>query len=211
MTTNDEELLNAYRSMVEGIARSTVRSSAAIDVTDLCQVGELAVLRAVRTYDPSCGTKITNFIRRIVKQAIYNEAARFLGVFTVDHKTTEIAAKVNKLCNEGKTDEEIVIILNKSFIRNFNVDHVRDLRLAYSRRYIKSVCNDERTIEDVRSFEDLLSEVPKNENEIFILQNRILGNMRADSVAGALGISRGTVYRIEQKLTKRIEEAIQNG
>ena len=207
----DDSLLDEYRDTVEKIARSAIRSSPAIDVSDLCQVGELAVLRAARSYDPSCGTKMTSFVRSVVKQAIYNEAARFLGVFTVDHKTTEVAAKVNKMAESGKTDEEIAAHLNKRFARDYDIGHVKDLRLAYSRRHIKPVSHDEYCTEDVRSIVDLLKDIPRNENEEFVLRHRILGNMHAESAADALDISRGSVYRIEKRLTQRIEEAINDG
>lgn len=207
----NEELLDEYRDMVEKIARSAIRSSAAIDVTDLCQVGEFAVLRAVRSYDPSCGTKISSYVRSIVKQAIYNEAARFLGVFTVDHKTTEVAAEVNRMAANGKSDDDIAAHLSRRFVRDYDAAHVKDLRLAYSRRGMKPVSSDDCGIEDMRSIADLLRDIPQNDNEIFILENRILGSMRADSAADALGLSRGTIYRIEKRLTQRIEEAIKNG
>lgn len=207
----DEAVLDEYRDIVISIARSAVRSSPTIDVSDLCQVGELAVLRAVRTYNPAYGTKITSYVRRLVKQAVYNEAARFLGVFTVDHKTTEVAARVHRMAESGKTDTEIAIALSQHFSRDYDTDHVRDLRLAYSRRNLKPVSNDVCGEEDIQSIQELLSNIPKSNDEEFILQNHILGHMVADDVAQALDISRGHMYRLEKQLTERIEEAITNG
>src|SRR5690606_23814772 len=109
-----EEILNTYAPLVRRIAKSACYSSAAIDLTDLCQVGEIAVLRAIKAYDPSSGTNIRSFVAKIVRQDIYNEAARFLGVFTVDHRVTSLAAKVNQLSLAGHTDDHIAEVLNRS-------------------------------------------------------------------------------------------------
>lgn len=95
MMTEDQDviaILNEYHYIVKSIVRLTCHSSAAIDVHDLYQIGDLAILEAVKSYDPSCGTTIKSFVGTVVRNAIFHEAGRFLGVFTVDHRVTSLAA-----------------------------------------------------------------------------------------------------------------------
>jgi RNA polymerase sigma factor (sigma-70 family) len=203
------EILNQYSSLVDRIAKNTFKSSPAIDYADLCQVGELAVLRAVKTYDPSCGANIKSYVYNVVRRDIYNEAARFLGVFTVDHKVTEIAAKANRLFEKGKSDAEIAEILsNQIKSRNFDESHIRDMRMAYTRRAAYIISDDEGDSAEEESIEDLLSSIPSNNVEKFILNERIMGLLSADAASEALGVSLNKIYKIERILKQRIERAI---
>lgn len=204
------QILDDYRPIVRRIAHSAITSSAAVDVSDFYQIGEIAVLQAVRSYDPTCGTNIRSYISRAVRRAVFNEAARFLGVLTVDRRVTEMAAKAARFFEQGHSDQEIARRLNQDGSRNIDENHVRDLRIAYSRRHIQpqeeGVCD-----EITPSIVDLLSGIPTNENERYVLMNKILGRQSADDIALHLSISRSLVYEIEATLTTRIEEAIENG
>lgn len=204
------QILDDYRPIVRRIAHSAITSSAAVDVADFYQVGEIAVLQAVRAYDPSCGTNIRSYVSRSVRRAIFNEAARFLGVLTVDRRVTETAAKAARLFQQGHCDKEIARRLNQDLSRHFDEDHVRDLRIAYSRRHIQ-VEDEDRAEEAVVSIEDFLSGIPTNENERYVLKHKILGRDTADNIAAHLSISRSLVYEIEAALTAKIEEAIRDG
>jgi hypothetical protein len=148
-------------------------------------------------------------VYNVVRQDIYNEAARFLGIFTVDHKTTELAAKVNRLAESGKEDDEIARYLNEQIAsRNFNVDHVRDLRLVYTRRSAFTLDDSDDIVINEESIEAFLSTIPENELEFKILFGRIAGNISAEDMAIELGINTGQMYKIERELKSRIEKAI---
>jgi RNA polymerase sigma factor (sigma-70 family) len=204
------QILDDYRPIVRRIAHSAITSSAVIDIADFYQIGEIAVLQAIRAYDPSCGTNIRSYVSRSVRRAIFNEAARFLGVLTVDRRVTEVAAKASKLSEQGFSDRDIARRLNQDSSRNFDEDHVRDLRIAYARRHIQ-VEEDCAVEESVVSIEEFLSGVPTNDTEQYVLKHKILGRETADSIATFLSISRSLVYEIEAALTARIEEAIRDG
>lgn len=204
------QILDDYRPIVRRIAHSAITSSAAVDVADFYQVGEIAVLQAIRAYDPSCGTNIRSYVSRAVRRAIFNEAARFLGVLTVDRRVTEMAANAAKLSAQGLSDLDIARRLNQDLSRNLDEGHVRDLRIAYSRRHIQAQ-NEETPEEQVVSIEDFLSNIPTNENERYVLKHKILGRDSAENIAAHLSISRSLVYEIETSLTARIEEAIRDG
>lgn len=206
------ELLNEYGPLVRRIARSACYSSASIDFADLCQVGDVAVLRAIKSYDPTYGTKIKSFVARIVRQDIYNEAAKFLGVFTVDHRVTSLAAKVNKLHAKGKSDDEIAAVLSESSHRNFDSEHVRDLRIAYSRRQHGELQADDAlndNITDENTIQELLQGVVNTHAESVILEQRFMGDATVKEVAADLQLSQRQVYDIENDLKDRIRKAIE--
>lgn len=206
------ELLNQYGPIVRRIAMSACYSSATIDLQDLYQIGEIAVLQAIKSYDPTCGTTIKSFVSRIVRNKIFHEAARFLGVFTVDHRVTGLAAKVNKLHAKGHSDEEIADILSEVGDRNFDSDHVRDLRIAYSRRQ-HIVAEDDDTAEGYitkeSTIQDLLDGVVQNDIERAILDRRILGDASIKEVSISLGVSQKQLYELENNFKERIKKAIE--
>jgi RNA polymerase sigma factor (sigma-70 family) len=205
-------LLNEYGPIVRRIARSACYSSSTIDYDDLCQVGDIAILRAVKSYNPTYGTSIKSFVQHIIRQDIYNEAARFLGVLTVDHRVTSLAAKANQLHAKGKTDEEIAEILTESGHRNFDADHVTDLRMAYTCRQFADLPSDNTLDDDTTeesTIQELLDQVVRDGDERFILQQRFIGDATVKDVAHWLGLSEGQVYKIENDLKDRIRKAIE--
>jgi RNA polymerase sigma factor (sigma-70 family) len=207
------ELLNEYGPIVRRIARSACYSSATIDFADLCQVGDFAVLRAVKSYNPTYGTTIKSYVARIVRQDIYNEAARFLGVFTVDHRVTSLAAKVSKLHAKGKGDEEIARTLTESSHRKFDAEHVRDLRIAYSRRQHSNLHSDDAMDEGIAeesTIQELLRGIVRDSVEGMILEKRLMGDASVKEIAKILKLSQRRVYEIENDLKDRIRRAIEN-
>lgn len=210
--TPEEEIvfiLQDYGGLIKKIAISAVKSSSVISEDDLFQVGVLAALNAIRVYDPSYGTNIKAYVGQAVRRAIYNEAASFLGVFTVDRRVTEIAARVNRMVNQGKTDQEIAEKLTESLKRNFDVDHIRDLRMAYAGRNLASNIHETDLIEtEVRSIESLLEDIPSSPEEHTVLRDKILGDKNVATISSLLNISRKKVYEIERELTAKIKKKI---
>lgn len=205
------ELLNEYSSVVKRIARSACYSSASIDFADLCQIGDIAVLKAIKMYDPTQGTTIKSYVAKIVRQDVFNEAAKFLGVFTVDHRVTSLAAKVNKLHLKDNTDEDIAVILTKTGHRNFDADHIKDLRITYNRRHHSEIQPDD-VVEEGDAQEStimaLLKDVISGATEEVILEQRLMGNSTAGDVASQLNIHVGQLYNLENDLKDRIRKAI---
>ncbi len=205
-----ESLLNEYRYIVRSIARSAIYSSATIDIADLRQVGEFAVLQAVKAYDPTCGTTIKSFVARVVRNEIFHEAARFLGVFTVDHRVTSLAAKVDKLHAKGHSDAEIAKMIT-SDSRNFDADHVRDLRIAYSRRQHSTLTDDnvpEEYSDEESTIQEILRGVVQDPTDQTILEERLLGDTSVKDVARSLNLKQYQVYDLENRLKDRIRKAI---
>lgn len=206
-----EEILKEYQDIVISIARSAYYSSSAIDFFDLCQIGNLAVLTAVRSYDPAAGSNIRSYVSRIVKREIYNEAGRFLGVFTVDHRLTRLAALTNTLRQQGCSDEEIAHRLSEKSGRNITTEHVVDLYTTYVHRFLSEVPEEIEYepyyAED--SISSILESVVNNDVDRLILGRRIMGDSTASDVAKELQITRKKVYELERVLRERIKHAIE--
>jgi RNA polymerase sigma factor (sigma-70 family) len=214
MTINDEELLRAldsYTGFVRKVAYTAITSSPTIDVEDLFQIGQLAVLRALKSYDPTCGRNIKSYVCSCIRQDIYNEAAHFLGVFTVDHRVTEMGSKINKFVESGKTDQEIAEILNKRYPgRNWTNSKVYDLRLAYTRRQAIPIDVEPEEIPESLYIEQFLQSIVQDDNDRIILRCRILGDSSAIELAGEMDIPIKKLYSLESSLKSRIKVAIQN-
>jgi DNA-directed RNA polymerase specialized sigma subunit len=206
--TEDNNILEEYIPLINHIASMAITSSTVVGKDDLCRVGEVAALEALRIYDASSGASCRSFVSKIVRQEIFREAARFCGVFTVDPRTTKLAAKASKLFNDGRSDKEIAEILSSS-TRTFDSDHVKDLRMAYvynSVPVVDDCCSVSRDI-DVDVF---LASIPMSEEERLICNNRILKNKNAKDIALILEISLSHLYSIELTLKKKIKRAIRN-
>jgi len=204
------QILDQYHPLVCHIAKRACHSSATLDMSDLCQVGDMAVLRAVKSYDPASGCNIKSFVASSVRNAIFNEAARFLGVMTVDFRTTNQASYAAKMSEKGKSDQEIAEALTKKYGRNFDANHARDLRITYSRRQYTPVQEDVTVdIENDVSIKDLLDSVVKDELDRTILEKRIFGSVTVAQLAIDLNTSKKVVYEREASLKSRIKRAIE--
>lgn len=205
------QILDQYHALVRHIARRACFSSAAIDIEDLYQVGDMAVLRAVRAYEPSSGRNIKSFVANSIRNAIFNEAARFIGVMTVDFRTTNQASFATKLHEKGQTDIEVAAALTEKYGRKFDVDHVRDLRLTYSRRQYTQIQDDVAidNIENDLTIRDLLEGVVKDAMDRAILDKRILGTDSVEQVAEYLHVSKKVIYERESNLKNRIKRVIE--
>lgn len=206
MYQETQEVLNTYRPIIRGIARSTYRSSASIGLEDLYQVGEIAAFRALKAYDPSCGSNIKSFVICSIRREIYHEAAKFLGIFTIDHRVTSLAAKVNKLLIKGHSLESIAISLNKS------IDHIHDLHLIYKQNNHSSLMNDNLYADtdfDETIINGMLGGLIFNRIEKTILFDHILGPKSIKDIAEKHKISIACVYSTKIIIKDRIYKAME--
>jgi RNA polymerase sigma factor (sigma-70 family) len=212
MNNNEDDIVRQWRPLITKLATLTYISSPAIDFDDLMRVGEFAVVRAVRTFDPSQGTKISSYINRLVRNAIFNEAGTFCGLFTVSHNITSLASKAHRLAQEGKTNEETAKILSENKSRKIDAEAVHDLRNMYERRLGKSHVYHETSADGGFDIEtrvaQVLESVPRNDQERIIVKNRIVGKESIEGLAEQLNISPSQARRVERILIARIEDAI---
>lgn len=211
-TDSAEEIIQTWAGVVRRYARRAYTSSATLDVEDLEQVGRMAAIRAVETYDPSFGTKLSSYVTRLVRQAIYNEAGRFCGLFTVAHTVTSLGAEIHRLSVDGHTDDEIAEIMSQRKNKMFDVDMVLDLRSVYEKRYSAPFDASSPGVEDDSPFEQNITRVLegsiKTQMDRAIVAQRWLADGGVDEIAEQFGVSSGTVRRAERRLRERVEAAI---
>jgi DNA-directed RNA polymerase specialized sigma subunit len=186
----------------------TFTSSTVVGKEDLYRVGEMAALEALRIYDASSGASRRSFVSKLVRQEMFREAARFCGVFTVDPRTTKMAARANKLHSENWPDKKIAKELSTAS-RTLDASHIKDLRIAYtySAVAIFEECGSITRDIDVDVF---LESVPMSNEERSICNDRILNNKNAKDVALDLNISISHLYNAEYALKERIKRAVYN-
>lgn len=196
--------LESYLPIVKSVAASTHCSSNAIDFDDLCQVGLMAALRASERYKEDLGMSLESFIFKLVKQDIYRESGRFLKVFTVDSRTTRLAAKAHAL---EKTDKSTLEISQECDI---DCKKVKNLLYAYNLKRQHDIPEDtgDDCFADV-IVNDILESVIYDSQEEYIMNHRITGNLSVREVSKELDISIPAVYDIEKSLRERIYKAIQ--
>ncbi len=103
-----DRLYARHKGLISSLIRSVVvNNKAVVSTSDLQQVGAMALIVALRTYDPSLGS-LSSYVRRCIRNALLEEANSFSGVFTVDEKLRRYANKAQALRKLGKSDDEIM-------------------------------------------------------------------------------------------------------
>ena len=119
------DLLERFRPLIRRIVKATCSSSPVIDIDDLVQEACLAVVKAAKQHDASCGASFRSYITTAIRRAIYEEASHFCGPFTLGHGTMSMAAKANRLHLSG------VRISDVAFRMNIDIDDVKNLLDLY--------------------------------------------------------------------------------
>lgn len=106
-----EKLYARHKGLISSLIKSIViNNKSVVSVADLQQVGALALIVALKTYDPSVGS-LSAYVRRCIRNALLEEANSFSGVFTVDEKIRRQANKAHQMRTAGKSDQEIMTSL----------------------------------------------------------------------------------------------------
>jgi RNA polymerase sigma factor (sigma-70 family) len=195
--------INDFEPLIKSMARNVYLSSMVLDWSDLCQVGRMAAIKAIKAYDPTAGASLKSFICTAVKQAMYRESAKFISCFTVSPATTRLAAKVNRASARGKTDLEIAEQFNEK------ESCVRDLRFLYSKRQDSFEEVERENYDTELAINDLVSSIVFNDIEQIIWQERIVGDTEVKDLATRLNLTPAKIYLLEQKLKTRIQEVLQ--
>ncbi len=103
-----EKLYARHKGLISSLIKSIViNNKSVVSVADLQQVGAMALIVALKTYDPSLGS-LSAYVRRCIRNALLEEANSFSGVFTVDEKLRRQANKAQQMRKAGKPDQEIM-------------------------------------------------------------------------------------------------------
>jgi RNA polymerase sigma factor (sigma-70 family) len=103
-----EKLYARHKGLIGSLIKSiVVNNKSVVSIADLQQVGAMALIVALKTYDPSLGS-LSSYVRKCIRNALLEEANSFSGVFTVDEKIRRQANKAYQMRRAGKSDQEIM-------------------------------------------------------------------------------------------------------
>ncbi len=195
-----EKLYARHKGLIGSLVRSVViNNKSVISIADLQQVGAMALIVALKTYDPSVGS-LSAYVRRCIRNALLEEANSFSGVFTVDEKLRRQANKAYHMRRDGKPDEEIMATLGikteatyrslLNLVENKTVDIEQIENLA-------SVSLDEESI--LRTLDDVgLSKTERHIVSLLMTQSTL------DQIEQETGLTRGEIANIKVIISDKI-------
>lgn len=108
MEESPEKVYAKYRGLIRSLINSiVVNNPAVVDAQDLQQVGAMALLCAMQSYEPSLGS-FSSYIRKCIRNALLEQANSFNSAVTVDEKVRRQANQIRRLRTEGLSDEVIM-------------------------------------------------------------------------------------------------------
>ena len=212
--TSIEDTLESYEGLIRYIAKSAIMSSNVIDIDDLVQVGTMAAAAAIKSYDSAYGASLRTHLSKIVRRAIFDEAARFIGPMTVaDYVITSLAAEVSKMADKGMADSAIASSLSRKRLRwECTVEYVTSLRLLYQRRHtVESsyeISTNDYSTEDAIML--LLSQLETTDLEHSIIYDHWLGNLSKEEIMKKNKASRRQFFKTQKDLKCRLYELLQD-
>lgn len=200
MEDSPDKVYSKHRGLIRMLINSVVvNNPAVVDKQDLQQVGAMALIAALRSYDPSLGS-LPSYIRSCIRNALIEQANSFSGAFTTDDKTRRQANLIRRLSHEGLGEEEIMARLG---IKN-RATFLSLRELADGR------CTDIDNVDvpDVVSIEEsdifrMLGEIGLTEQENEFV-NLTINNFSMDEMSTKMGVSRSTLYAIKASIKEKI-------
>lgn len=195
-----EKLYARHKGLIGSLIRSIViNNKSVVSIADLQQVGAMALIVALKTYDSSVGS-LSAYVRKCIRNALLEEANSFSGVFTVDEKLRRQANKAQQMRRDGKSDKDIMATLGikteatyrslLNLIENKTVDIEQIEHLA-------SISLDEESI--LRALDDIgLSKVERHVVSLMMTQATL------DKIEQETGLSRSEIANIKVLVSDKI-------
>lgn len=200
MEESADKVYAQYRGLIRSLINSiVVNNPSVVDVQDLQQAGALALIVALRSYDPSLGS-FHSYIRKCIRNALLEQANSFNGVFTVDEKVRRQANAIVKMRVQGLSDNTIMTRLGIKTRATF----LSLLGLVESH----SVDLDQVDVEGETSIEEesifkMLDEIGLGESEVQFI-NLVTSNHSMDDIMSEMDISRSHLYTIKASIRDKI-------
>jgi len=200
MDESTDKLYAKHKGLIRSLINSiVVNNPAVVDTQDLQQVGALALIVAMKSYDPSLGS-LPSYIRKCIRNAMLEQANSHSGAFTVDERIRRQANAATKMRRRGLDDQEI---MNKLGIKT-RATFLSLLGLVDSH----AIDCDKTEVVDSGSFEEnsvfrMLDEIGLTEQELQFV-NLVTSNHSMDEIATAMSVSRSTLYAIKASIRTRI-------
>ena len=200
MEESVDKVYAQHRGLIRSLINSiVVNNRSVVDVQDLQQAGALALIIALRSYDPSLGS-FQSYIRKCIRNALLEQANSFSSVFTVDEKVRRQANAIVKMRAGGLSDDTIMTRLGIKTRATF----LSLLGLVESH----SVDLDQVDVEVETSIEEesifkMLDEIGLGKPEMQFI-NLVVSNHSMDEIMGEMDISRSHLYTIKASIRDKI-------
>ncbi len=200
MDESPEKIYAKHRGLIRSLINSiVVNNPAVVDTQDLQQAGALALIIALRSYDPSLGS-FPSYIRKRVRNALIEQANSFSNVFTVDEKVRRQANSLRKLRSNGMGDEEIMTKLGIKTRATF----LSLLELVSSRAVeLEFVEVAGETVFEEESIFRMLDEIGLTADESRFV-TLTTSNQSMDEMVTLMSMSRSSLYAIKASIRDKI-------
>lgn len=190
-----EQHYGLIRSLTKSIV---VNNTAVISNEDLQQAGAMALIVALKSYDPSLGSFQT-YIRRCIRNALLEQANAFNSVFTVDEKVRRQANKVSKLRAQGLSDDAIMTRLGIRTRATF-ISLVELVEGAVDIDQVDVVADTGFT---ELSISNALLDIGLEDDEKTLV-DLMIANSLMDEIEQETGFSRSKIYRLRASIYDKI-------
>lgn len=197
-------------------------SNKGIEYDDLIQIANIGLLKAIKNYDTSFGTKFTTYSVPM----IIGEIKRYMrdnGAIKVSRAIKQTASKINRFCDEfymanermpspkeiaeklGVSEEDVILALNSTKLPvSIYEQGDDDDNMELIEKLPAENINDEIT--DKLHFNEILRSLPVNEQKIIIL--RYFKDKTQSEVAKIMGVSQVQISRLENKILSKMRQII---
>ncbi len=200
MEESADKIYAQHRGLIRSLVNSVVvNNPSVVDSQDLQQVGAMALLTALKSYDPSLGS-FPSYVRKCIRNALLEQANSFNKVFTVDEKVRRQVNAIIKMRKEGIDDNEIMTRLGVKTKATF----LSLLGLVDN----KPVSLDHSDVETESSMEEeelckTLDEVGLAAVEIRFV-HLVISNHSMDEIMDKMSVSRSRLYTIKKSIHNKI-------
>lgn len=196
-----DKIYEKHKGLIRSLINSVViNNSNVVSRDDLFQVGALALILALKSYNPELGS-LHAYIKSCVRNALLEEANSFNGVFTTDPRLRRQANRALKLKREGRTEKEIMTTLGiatkktlKSLINIAEGGNAIDL---------SSIDIESDPLTNDEELDYLLSDVGLTETERQFV-NLVVRNYSMEQIQEAMLLSKAQYYTVNASIKDKI-------
>lgn len=200
MEESADKIYAQHRGLIRSLINSiVVNNPSVVDIQDLQQTGALALIIALRSYDPSLGS-FQSYIRKCIRNALLEQANSFNSVFTVDEKVRRQANALVKMRNQGLSDDTIMIRLGIKTRATFI--SLLGLVDSHSVELEQTDVEAEASLGEASIFR-MLDEIGLADPEMKFI-NLVISNHSMDEIMESMSVSRTALYGIKTSIRDKI-------
>jgi RNA polymerase sigma factor (sigma-70 family) len=199
MEESADKVYTQHKGLIRALVHSiVVNNPAVVSTEDLQQAGALALMIALKSYNPSLGS-FQSYIRRCIRHALLEQANTFNGVFTVDEKIRRQANAVVRLRKEGLSDDAIMDRLGIKTRATF----LSLLDLVSATRDVENVDVAFDETVDENNIMRILDEIGLEDAELRFV-NLVISNHSMENLETEMELGRSQLYKLRASIRDKI-------